>query len=234
MIYVDDPGWRDEPGGWWFIAALLCAFVAALSSVLGAVFVRNDLREDLFRIDSIKTMPLAGHAIVWAEILGAWTALALIEAGVLVFGAFAFFMAGSPPVDKVAAPWLYWGAGAGLLLLPAVTLVAVTLQNALVVLFPAWVALGNSRARGFEASGQRILTMFGTSFTLGVVGLPAAALGGGLAWLLASRVGPPCLVFGAALASAWMVAEVWLACRLLGKLVDRLDPSTAGIEGEDP
>jgi hypothetical protein len=100
-------------------------------------------------------------------------------------------------------------------------------------MFPAWVALGNTRARGFEASGQRILTLFGTLFALCVVALPAAASGGTLAWLLSPRIGPACLPIGAAVAAAWMVAEVWFACRLLGGLVDRLDPSTAGIEAED-
>jgi hypothetical protein len=142
-------------------------------------------------------------------------------------------MSGAPSVGKVPVPWLFAGAGGALLLLPAVALVAVALQNALVVLFPAWVALGNSRARGFEASGQRILTLFGTVFALGVVALPAAASGGGVTWLLAPHIGPASLVFGAAVASAWMIVEVWFACRLLGGVVDRLDPSTAGIEGDD-
>jgi len=222
-----------ERGGLWLLAALVCAMVAAFSAVLGPVFMRNDLREDLFRIDAIKTMPLAGHAIVWGEILGSWTALALIEAVTIVFGAFALWMSGAPSIEEITTPWLYAGGAAAFIVLPAVTLVAVGLQNALVVMFPAWVALGNSRARGFEASGQRILTLFGTMFALGVVALPAAASGGTLAWLLAPRIGPVCMVFGAAVAAAWMVGEVWLACRLLGGLVDRLDPSTAGIESED-
>ena len=65
--------------------------------VLWYVFVRNDLREDLFRIDAIKTMPLAGHAIVWGEILGAWTALALIEVVALLIGAIALVIAVESP-----------------------------------------------------------------------------------------------------------------------------------------
>jgi hypothetical protein len=232
MIYVmiEKGQWRE---GSWLIAALLCSQVAAFTSVFGPVFLRNDLREDLFRIDAIKTMPLAGHQIMWGEVLGSWTALAAIQVSTIALGAFALWMSGAPSVGQVTAAWLFAGGGAALLLLPALTLVAVCLQNALVVLWPAWVALGNSRARGFEASGQRILTLFGTLFALCVVALPAAASGGTLAWLLAPRIGPVCLLLGAVVASAWMVFEVWLACRLLGGVVDRLDPSTAGIEGED-
>jgi hypothetical protein len=222
-----------ERGGLWIVAAALCALIAVFAAFLGPVFMRNDLREDLFRIDSIKTMPIAGHAIVWSEILGSWSALAALEVGLIGIGAIALLLSRAPGIEKVATPWLFTGGGAALFLLPGVTLVAVGLQNALVVLFPAWVALGNSRARGFEASGQRILTMFGTMFALGVVALPAAASGGVAAWLLAPHVGPYCLIVGALIAAAWMLAEVAFACRLLGGLVDRLDPSTAGIEAED-
>jgi hypothetical protein len=142
-------------------------------------------------------------------------------------------MSGAPVVSGITVGWLFVvGAAAGLVL-PGLTLVAVALQNALVVIFPAWVALGTSRARGFEASGQRILTLFGTLFALIVVALPAAASGGVASWLLAPHMGPACLIVGAAIATGWMIAEVAFACRLLGGFVDRLDPSTAGIESQD-
>lgn len=219
--------------GLWLLAALLCAQVAAFTSVFGPVFMRNDLREDLFRIDAIKTMPLAGHAVVWAEVLGSWIVLAVIQVMTIAIGSFALAMSGAPTVGGVVVTWLFAGGGAAFFLLPGLTLVAVALQNALVVLFPAWVALGNGRTRGFEASGQRILTLFGTLFALCVVALPAAASGGVAAWLLAPHVGPACLVFGAAIALAWMIAEVAFVCRLLGRVLDRLDPSTAGIEVEE-
>jgi ABC-2 type transport system permease protein len=219
--------------GLWLLVAMLCAQVAAFTSVFGPVFLRNDLREDLFRIDSIRTMPLAGHQVVWAEILGSWCVLAAIQWALVGLGAIAYAMAGAPAVWKVPAPWLFAAAGASLLVLPGLSLVAVALQNALVVVFPAWVQLGNSRTRGFEASGQRILTLFGTLITLGVVAIPAAASGGVAAWLLSPVIGPACLLVGAVIAAGWMVAEVAFGCRFLGRLLDRLDPSTAGIEAQE-
>jgi hypothetical protein len=217
----------------WALAAIISALIAAFTAALGPVFLRNDLREDLYRIDALKTMPLAGHSLVWAEILGAWTALTIVEVAMLVLGGIALAMSGTPSIKGVGVAWLYAGAGAGLLFLPGLTLVAVGLQNALVVMFPAWVQLGAGHARGFEASGQRILTLFGTMFALFLVAVPAAISGGVAAWLLAPHVGPACLPVGAAIAFAWMVGEVAFGCRLLGKVLDRLDPSTAGIEGED-
>ena len=223
----------NESGSLWIGAMYLSVAVAAFTSVLGPVFVRNDLREDLFRIDAIKTMPLAGHAIVWGEILGPWAALTAIEILMLAVGAFALAMSGALMVSGVTVWWAFAAGAAACLVLPGITLIAVTIQNALVIVFPAWVALGTSRARGFEASGQRILTLFGTMFALGLTSLPAAASGGLASWLLAPHVGPACLIPGAVIAGAWMIAEVMFACRLLGGLVDRLDPSTAGIESQD-
>jgi hypothetical protein len=220
-------------GSLWIGAMFLCVAVAAFTSVLGPAFVRNDLREDLYRIDAIKTMPLAGHAIVWGEILGPWAALAAIQILMLAIGAFALLMSRAPSVQGISVGWLFAAGGAACLVLPGLTLVAVAIQNALVIFFPAWVALGTSRARGFEASGQRILTLFGTLFALGVTALPAAASGGVASWLLSPHVGPACLIPGAVIAAAWMIAEVMFACRLLGRMFDRLDPSTAGIEAQD-
>jgi hypothetical protein len=219
--------------GLWLLAALLSAQIAAFTSVFGPVFLRNDLREDLFRIDAIKTMPIAGHAVVWGEVLGCWSALAAIQFFMIATGAFALSMSKVPAVGGITVPWLFAGGAAAFLLLPGLTLVAVALQNALVVMFPAWVALGNGRARGFEASGQRILTLFGTLFALGLVALPAAASGGVAAWLLSPHFGPLCLLVGAAIALGWMIAEVAFVCRLLGGVLDRLDPSTAGIEAQE-
>ena len=219
--------------GLWLIAALLCAQIAAFTSIFGPVFLRNDLREDLFRIDAIKTMPLPGHAVVWGEVLGCWSVLAAIQLGTLGLAMFALAMSGTPGFGGIGVGWLFAAAAGGLLVLPGLTLVAVALQNALVVVFPAWVALGNSRARGFEASGQRILTLFGTMFALAVVALPAAASGGVATWLLSGPIGPASLIVGAVIAGGWMLAEVALVCRLLGGVLDRLDPATAGIEAQD-
>jgi len=216
-----------------FWVGVVCVLIAAFTTVLGAIFLRNDLREDLFRIDSIKTMPLAGHQIVWGEVLGAWSALALIQVIMIVIATVCFVISGAEKFPEVSRAWFCFGGAASLLVLPAITLAAVTLQNAMVVVFPAWVSLGNSRVRGFEASGQRILTMVGSVTALSLIVLPAAASGGVATWLLAPWIGPACLLVGAVIAAAWMWGEVVFGCRLLGGMVDRLDPSTAGIEAQD-
>ena len=217
----------------WVIAAMLLAGIAGFTSAFGPLFVRNDLREDLFRIDSIKTFPVAGHAIVWGEVLGAWVPLAAIQCIALALASGAYGFAGAPGVEEVSGAWVCAIGAAALLLLPGLSLAAVALQNGLVLLFPAWVALGHGRARGFEASGQRILTLVGTMFMLTLFALPAIASGAAVAWALSRPLGPMCLLVGGAIASGWIVFEVVLGCRFMGKVLDRIDPSTAGIEAQE-
>jgi hypothetical protein len=78
-----------------------------------------------------------------------------------------------------------------------------------------------------------MLTMFGSAIVLAVCLVPAALSGGLSAWLLAVPLGPAALLVGGAIAAGWVLAEVVVATRFLGKLLDRLDPSTAGIESGD-
>jgi ABC-2 type transport system permease protein len=88
-------------GSLWFIAAMMLAAIAAFTSSFGPMFVRNDLREDLFRIDTIKTFPVAGHAIVWGEVLGAWVPLAAMQCVALALASVAYaFVTGARAVSK--------------------------------------------------------------------------------------------------------------------------------------
>jgi hypothetical protein len=228
-----------SPVPWILIAAVLLVLVALFSALFGPLFVRNDLREDLFHIDAVRTFPLAGESIVWAELLAPWLVLAFLQTFLLVVAMGALVFSGTTGLAKLgfenvpAVGWVLSTFIAGMLLLPALTLAQIALQNAIILVFPAWVALGNTRARGFEASGQRMLTLFGSAAVLTVCTLPALIAGAVMTWLMAGPVGATALVLGAAVAAAWIVAEVAVAARYLGRVLERLDPSTAGIESRD-
>ena len=230
---------EESPVPWVLIAAMLLVLVAMFSALFGPLFVRNDLREDLFHVDAVKTFPLSGHAVLWGEILAPWSVLAFLQSFLLAVALGALLLNGTTGLvqlgieDVPAVGWVLASFFAGGLLLPALTLAQVTLQNAIVLIFPAWVELGNSRARGFEASGQRILTLIGSAVALAITVFPAVLAGGLMTFLLARPVGATSLVLGAAVAAAWIVAEVAVGIRLLGRVLDRLDPSTAGIEAKD-
>ncbi|MEO6463279.1 MAG: hypothetical protein ABIP29_09405, partial [Candidatus Eisenbacteria bacterium] len=224
------------PVPWILVAAMLLVLVALFSALFGPMFVRNDLREDLYHVDAVKTFPLRGEAIVWGELLAPWLVLAFLQTFLLVVAMGSLIFSGTTSLarlgfeDVPAVGWVLATFLAALLLLPTLTLAQVALQNAIVLVFPAWVALGNSRARGFEASGQRMLTLFGSAAVLAVGTLPAVVTGGVVTWLLTEALGATSLVLGAVVATAWMVAEVAVVARYLGGVLDRLDPSTAGIE----
>src|SRR5262249_44618538 len=160
------------------------------------------------------------------EVLGAWVPIFVIQVVMTILALIAYSMSGAPPVSDLSGEWVYAIAAASLLVLPGIALASIALQNAMVILFPAWVALGTTRSRGFEASGQRILMLFGTLFVMTLIALPAAASGGAATWLLYAALGPMSLLIGGAIAGAWMVVETWVGCWFLGGVLDRIDPST--------
>jgi hypothetical protein len=111
-----------------------------------------------------------------------------------------------------------------------VSLGGLFVQNAAVVLFPAWLPPEGERVRGLEALGQRLLTLVGTLLALLVGMLPAALLAVlvvlGLDRLL--DLGVWALPFAGASAAAVLVAEVAFGVVGLGHAFDRLDVSTEG------
>jgi hypothetical protein len=112
----------------------------------------------------------------------------------------------------------------GFFVLPAIALAQVVIQNAAVVLFPGWVAVGPSRPRGVEAMGQQML-MFAGTFLLLVVGLlPGTAVGLVIGVIAFPWVGWVSLLPGAAILSLLLVAECVLAVHVLGRVLDRTDP----------
>lgn len=232
-------GRSDGSTPWALIVSVLLVFLALFTVLFGPVFLRNDLREDLFHVDAVKTFPLSGQAVVRGELFAPWSVLAALQVGILAAALAALLSAGPSGLGQLGLeepPSLAWclaGFAAAAIALPAITLAQLVLQNALVLMFPAWVALGNSRARGFEASGQRMLTLFGSMIVLGVCTLPAVAAGGILAWILSGALGALALAAGAGLAAAVIYGEVAVATVFLGRMLDRLDPSTAGIESQD-
>ena len=113
------------------------------------------------------------------------------------------------------------------LLLPAINLLGLLIQNGAAVLFPAWVQLGSGRAGGVEALGQNMLAIIAHLLVLGVALLTPALVAAGLVWSLRSALGLWALVPAALAALALIVAEAALAIRWLGAVFERTDPAIA-------
>jgi len=206
------------------LVAVLALALTGVGVLFGPITLRYDLRRDLELLDVLKTLPLAGRAIVGAEVLGP----AIVISGIAILGWTTAFIASlaSDAVTLPAGDRLAVLVGAVVLTPPIVT-VLFLVQNTAALLFPGWSAIGPERATGFEATGQRIVTFLGTSVALGVAILPAAIVGG-LAAILARVLGAGLIATGlvwAIVAAPVLGVECYVAVRLLGPVLEKLEPT---------
>ncbi|HEY6808062.1 MAG TPA: putative ABC exporter domain-containing protein [Gemmatimonadales bacterium] len=209
--------------------AVLAGFLGLLAVAAGPFAVRFDFRRDLELVALLKVYPLRGRQVVAGEIAAPIVLLTLFAWGALAAALLTTLTnPGLPPLAE-RLPL----AAAIAVTIPAVLLVLVLVQNAAVLLLPAWMAVGQQRTAGLEAMGQRIVVMIGTMFALLVALVPAALIGGALFALAdATSLSTPVAVLVAAVAgSATVWAEGALAVHLLGGVFDRLDPGGAGLPG---
>jgi hypothetical protein len=211
-------------GGAADLVALVALALSGLVFLFGPLALRYDLRRDLELLDMLKTYPVRGRELVAAEVLAPVLLLSAV-AGLGICLAFVAALASDAPLpglsDRVA---LLVG---GLAVTPPVLTVLVLVQNAAALLFPAWSALGPERPTGFEATGQRILNFAGAAFALLIAVLPAALLGA-VAAIPARMLGADPMWTGAiwaAAAALVLSAESYIGMRLLGPVLERLEPA---------
>lgn len=204
---------------------------AAMTVMIGPQILRNDCRQDLAQLAVLKTWPVRGPALVRGELLAPAVVLTVLTWVCVVLGVALFpgrfpgvpVGADRPPIGSAAEV-----AVAAALLAPGLILAQLVLQNGLAILFPGWVAIGASRARGLDAFGQRLLMMAGIVLALAlslVPGLLAGGLVGAGLYLVGPRVQMLVIVVPALIAAIVMLAECWIAADLLGRVFDRTDVS---------
>jgi ABC-2 type transport system permease protein len=216
---------RNSGGG---VAAFIGSVslpLAAVAVLLGPGMTRSDLRQDLARLPLLKTWPVRGAALIRGEVLA--PTVVVTAAAWLLLGTAALAGAGLRPGSEGAV----FGASraslfvAAFVLSPAIVFSQVVAQNGLAVLFPAWAAIGETRARGIDAMGQRMLLLAGMLFALAVSLLPGALLAALLAVVTYQVTGAVPVVVPALIVSVVVVAEGWLVIEALGRVLDRTDPS---------
>jgi hypothetical protein len=181
--------------------------------------LRIDMRQDLRHLEWLKTWPVAPAVVVRGELIWPGVLITLTSWGLL---ALALVMSG-PVFTRLSWAWRLSAAGGVAILAPALVFAQLTIHNAVALLFPAWVPLGNQRPRGLDAMGQQIIMVGGTWLMLAVAAVPAA-LAGGLVWFaLQWIIGSAALIPGALVAAAVVVVEVLLATEALGPLYERID-----------
>ncbi len=213
-------------------ASLRAAFISTLTGVFAAAVLtapawfRLDLRHDLAHLPFLKTAPLPAHTIVATEILTA--AIITSVAMSILFAPPAFFLLRGIGGPSGAAPLALVVLG-GCVALAGVNLLHITLYNAVALWLPAWVPLnqGGASTGGASVVGQVYITLIGILASLALLLAVPVGAGWGVLTLVSATRGPSPFAVALALAvGCVLVVLEWLALvRLLGKALDRLEPS---------
>lgn len=193
--------------------------------LLGPQWIRNDLRSDLGKLDLLRSLPVAGDALIRAEAAGAALTLTLGQAALLAVG-----LAGVARSSGVLAERGWLAAAAAVVLLPSLNYAGMLLQNGAALLYPAWVRVSGNR--GIESLGQHMLGALGYLFSLLLLLVPATLVGGAIYALLHPGLGDGAVLAAIAVLSAVLLLEAWLLSLWLGSVYDRTDPPAAGIDTE--
>ncbi len=195
--------------------------LAGMAFVLGPRMVRNDLRQDLLSLASIKTYPLSGPMVVLAEMASPTLVLSVFQA-VMLGMAFvtlpadyrATFDLSSSLAVAVVAPFA----------LVAINAASVGIQNAVALLFPGWVRLG-ADSGGIEAIGQTLVVTIGSMLVLLLGLLLPAGAAIAFATLLRPSLGGIGLALGGGVGVIALGIEIGFLVGGLGALFERTDPA---------
>lgn len=210
------------------------AFVAAMFLiVLGPLAVRNDLRQDLLYIDMLRTYPLRGPVLVFAEIASSTLALTLVQWALL---AASYIFLASTPIDEGGGPLSLFPISfpsnlamfaVAIAVLPLINGASFLIQNAAALLFPEWARIGASSMGGLEVIGQRLLG-FGASLIAltAVLALPTVTVAGILVGLSSDGMPSPATLLAAIFSGLAVGAtEIYVAVHWLGARFEQTDAS---------
>lgn len=203
------------------VAAILMLSAAGFLILAGPLWIRNDLRLDMLRLELLRAYPLSGTSIVRTELVASTAVLTLLQYLLVIASFFALWRGGPMELtlsERTAALVV------ALVVAPAVNAANLLVQNAAALLFPAWVRLGLSRPGGVEAMGQAIVTTFGSMLVLGFLLLVPAILGLIFGLILLAHAGYWGLVPGAALGAGLVFTEIWVITRWLGGAFEKQEP----------
>ena len=202
----------------------LCGIFCLVMLFFGPMTMRNDLRGELRRLSMIKTLPLTGQQIIFAEVASSASPSAAVQYLLVIVGLVSMLLSHESPWSLpvrlaivVAAP----------LLLIGLNLANFTIHNAFALLFPGWVRLGESSPGGIEVMGQAMLTSIVTLLMLALL-----LIGPGLGvtavyFVLRHQVAAMVLVAGT-IAGAALCLEAYLLAEMLGGTLERTEPLHVG------
>jgi hypothetical protein len=229
------------------VMVMVLAFLAPLLTLTLPIGIRIDFRSDLERASVLRGWPLSANRLVIAELatplivtmiwiwgfLGGLLAILGGRQWALAHQTVAAVSSASPFGHGVGAAFVTYGIPGALglaLFLPALAAAVLVVQNGAVLAWPDWFPPGRKRARGFEATGSRVISMFGT-LLIALVGLiPAALIAAVVAAIGWNWIGAWVIVPAALLASVPVWAEAFAGTLVLGRLFESFDVSAELVE----
>ncbi|RKG50711.1 ABC transporter permease [Corallococcus sp. AB011P] len=199
----------------------MALMVALAMAVIGPSAFRTDLRMDLPKLELLRALPLTGRQVVSAELAASALTLGVAQWVMLLLA----LVLGVGADDATLAPWSTPVVLGLLPVLPALGLAGLFVQNAAVVLLPAWIPADSERARGVEALGQRLLTLVGTLVVTFLGLLPATVVALLVGYPLFTVMGRWAVPLAGLAAAGALFAEVALGVAVLGRAFERLDVS---------
>jgi hypothetical protein len=205
---------------------------ALLLVFAGPTLLGVNLRQDLERIEVLKTLPLTGARLVRSSLVGTLLPVAAVQALLVVLAVILF-----PSQDKwpeITPAWRVAAAMIGMIVFPCLTALSASVDAAGALFFPAWVKPGQQPVQGgMEGIGYGIVTALAKALVFGFGALIPLGLGFGIVFL-GVRIGGPLFgpaasILGALFAGSVILVEAWVACRILGARFERLDPAEEGM-----
>jgi hypothetical protein len=220
LLSFDPEGTFAEAAGW------LALFWAGLMVIIGPLYVRNDLRGDLLKLDLLRSYPLRGWSVVLAEASASTLMLTLMQIALLGLSYLAFLgnQTLEPGLQERTLLLLL-----SLMFLPPINLLGMLIQNGAALLYPAWVRVGAGRPGGVETLGQNLLMVIAFMVLLALTLVIPATLAGGSYLLLRRGLEEWALIPAGVLALLAMGFEAAWMVEWLGGLFERTDPVAAGI-----
>lgn len=205
--------------GYRAIAAGLAGMGWVLSVAYGPLIARFDLRLDVQNLEQLRALPLSGRQIFLGEVLAPAALLAIAQ---WAFLALTVLLGGVPEIPGGTSARVAAIAGAAIAG-PALSLLGVAIQNAVVIVFPDWNRTPIERSRGPELIGMQLMILMANFVALAVLVLPGAALGAGLMYLAWDRMGVTSAPIAAVLIAFTTFGEVVILSAVFGRIFDRLE-----------
>lgn len=214
----------SKSSGLWASVSFVAMMLLAMSFLVGPQMLRSDFRQNLPTVDLLKTFPLRGWQIVLGEMLAPMVILSAAQ-WLLLFLA----LGSSPGIPGGQALPLSSRIGIGFgvaIIAPSLNFVSLLIPNAAVLLFPSWFQTGKDAPTGIEATGQRLIFVFGQILVMALALAPAAGVFALIFFLGKSVLGLAAVVsIGSIVAAIILAIEGSVGLMLLGKFFERFDLS---------